>query len=151
MDLYHQRLTKAYPAAFLWPRASTRPGNETPGRSWTWQGLGWDTRFHARRHIATLFPLPKALRLHTRSAVRFFALSAAVVGIPRLQDRCPGVQAACPRALDYGCIPPDGRPVEYIHNQALEGTQLRSEEHTSELQSLAYLVCRLLLEKKKYK
>src|SRR5687767_15622933 len=31
------------------------------------------------------------------------------------------------------------------------GLQLpsRSEEHTSELQSLAYLVCRLLLEKKK--
>src|SRR2546423_11398669 len=28
-------------------------------------------------------------------------------------------------------------------------TILRSEEHTSELQSLAYLVCRLLLEKKK--
>src|SRR2546425_5322645 len=27
--------------------------------------------------------------------------------------------------------------------------QDRSEEHTSELQSLAYLVCRLLLEKKK--
>src|SRR2546425_6455904 len=27
----------------------------------------------------------------------------------------------------------------------------RSEEHTSELQSLAYLVCRLLLEKKKNK
>src|SRR5205823_14616815 len=26
--------------------------------------------------------------------------------------------------------------------------RLRSEEHTSELQSLAYLVCRLLLEKK---
>src|SRR2546425_5357553 len=34
-----------------------------------------------------------------------------------------------------------------------EGSRLplieRSEEHTSELQSLAYLVCRLLLEKKK--
>src|SRR2546425_6220803 len=27
--------------------------------------------------------------------------------------------------------------------------RIRSEEHTSELQSLAYLVCRLLLEKKK--
>src|SRR2546425_6138761 len=27
--------------------------------------------------------------------------------------------------------------------------EMRSEEHTSELQSLAYLVCRLLLEKKK--
>src|SRR6185437_5041414 len=32
---------------------------------------------------------------------------------------------------------------------ALAGTWARSEEHTSELQSLAYLVCRLLLEKKK--
>src|SRR2546425_7748448 len=30
-------------------------------------------------------------------------------------------------------------------------TGARSEEHTSELQSLAYLVCRLLLEKKKIK
>src|SRR5205823_10246902 len=29
------------------------------------------------------------------------------------------------------------------------GSGRRSEEHTSELQSLAYLVCRLLLEKKK--
>src|SRR5438093_7792669 len=29
------------------------------------------------------------------------------------------------------------------------GTSLRSEEHTSELQSLTNLVCRLLLEKKK--
>src|SRR2546425_8663535 len=33
----------------------------------------------------------------------------------------------------------------------LAGTGTRSEEHTSELQSLAYLVCRLLLEKKKKK
>src|SRR2546425_2387964 len=31
------------------------------------------------------------------------------------------------------------------------GSVARSEEHTSELQSLAYLVCRLLLEKKKKK
>src|SRR3712207_7872921 len=34
--------------------------------------------------------------------------------------------------------------------QALDGPHLvRSEEHTSELQSRQYLVCRLLLEKKK--
>src|SRR2546425_7536861 len=32
-----------------------------------------------------------------------------------------------------------------------ENWRRRSEEHTSELQSLAYLVCRLLLEKKKKK
>src|SRR3712207_7897251 len=32
---------------------------------------------------------------------------------------------------------------------ALRGRHVRSEEHTSELQSRQYLVCRLLLEKKK--
>src|SRR2546425_9253482 len=35
------------------------------------------------------------------------------------------------------------------YRRGLEDEALRSEEHTSELQSLAYLVCRLLLEKKK--
>src|SRR5438034_6196572 len=37
------------------------------------------------------------------------------------------------------------------HNAAVlrDGAQLRSEEHTSELQSHSDLVCRLLLEKKK--
>src|SRR3712207_8734898 len=30
-----------------------------------------------------------------------------------------------------------------------QGSRMRSEEHTSELQSRQYLVCRLLLEKKK--
>src|SRR2546425_8140432 len=34
-------------------------------------------------------------------------------------------------------------------SSALQRLLVRSEEHTSELQSLAYLVCRLLLEKKK--
>src|SRR2546425_7281043 len=38
------------------------------------------------------------------------------------------------------------RPTEALRHR-LHGR--RSEEHTSELQSLAYLVCRLLLEKKK--
>src|SRR5215212_11365234 len=35
------------------------------------------------------------------------------------------------------------------HVGAATGLRLRSEEHTSELQSLRHLVCRLLLEKKK--
>src|SRR2546425_2718349 len=34
-------------------------------------------------------------------------------------------------------------------DDAIAQFRTRSEEHTSELQSLAYLVCRLLLEKKK--
>src|SRR5437764_6215847 len=38
--------------------------------------------------------------------------------------------------------------VQYAH-AAAAGVGVRSEEHTSELQSPMYLVCRLLLEKKK--
>src|SRR5687767_15397660 len=41
-------------------------------------------------------------------------------------------------------IPDDASLGVDVHARAT-----RSEEHTSELQSLAYLVCRLLLEKKK--
>src|SRR5687767_15706793 len=36
----------------------------------------------------------------------------------------------------------------FLHHRSRTAQQRRSEEHTSELQSLAYLVCRLLLEKK---
>src|SRR5687767_15637145 len=36
-------------------------------------------------------------------------------------------------------------------DESVTSDRFRSEEHTSELQSLAYLVCRLLLEKKKNK
>src|SRR5690554_7598895 len=38
-------------------------------------------------------------------------------------------------------------PVEELKKEALEIIGLRSEEHTSELQSRPHLVCRLLLEK----
>src|SRR5437899_8890518 len=41
------------------------------------------------------------------------------------------------------------RVPEHLGLQADEVPLLRSEEHTSELQSLRHLVCRLLLEKKK--
>src|SRR5262249_62319802 len=41
--------------------------------------------------------------------------------------------------------------VGYVHHAlASPASLLRSEEHTSELQSLTNLVCRLLLEKKKH-
>src|SRR5256885_9507339 len=50
-------------------------------------------------------------------------------------------------------VPPGGdvrvREVRF-GDTALLDTSLRSEEHTSELQSPCNLVCRLLLEKKKY-
>src|SRR3712207_6956601 len=43
----------------------------------------------------------------------------------------------------------DGRPTPGHHNPRQRASPRRSEEHTSELQSRQYLVCRLLLEKKK--
>src|SRR2546423_1252153 len=42
-----------------------------------------------------------------------------------------------------------GRPTNHTSSSNVPRRKNRSEEHTSELQSLAYLVCRLLLEKKK--
>src|SRR5438045_6186159 len=47
----------------------------------------------------------------------------------------------CPRGSVRGCF--------QHHFRAMGKLQPRSEEHTSELQSLRHLVCRLLLEKKK--
>src|SRR3989449_6205807 len=45
----------------------------------------------------------------------------------------------------------DGRVFERggVNFSRVQGSRLRSEEHTSELQSRLHLVCRLLLEKKK--
>src|SRR5690625_5986003 len=43
-------------------------------------------------------------------------------------------------------VPLDGRRIGIVGNRS---TGVRSEEHTSELQSRGHLVCRLLLEKKK--
>src|SRR5205823_13029247 len=54
-----------------------------------------------------------------------------------------------PRACRRRRAPrPAGRPWR-PRGRTAAPTSPRSEEHTSELQSLAYLVCRLLLEKKK--
>src|SRR2546425_9649009 len=47
-------------------------------------------------------------------------------------------------------LPVDGER-KRENRQCRQRWEPRSEEHTSELQSLAYLVCRLLLEKKKKK
>src|SRR2546425_7348089 len=54
-----------------------------------------------------------------------------------------------PRESRLLSAPPTTR--DHRHDVPRPFHELRSEEHTSELQSLAYLVCRLLLEKKKKK
>src|SRR3712207_7575238 len=67
--------------------------------------------------------------------------------LEQLRLRLPGVLRArgAPRR-------PEGRgapPLRVAAAPALRERGVRSEEHTSELQSRQYLVCRLLLEKKK--
>src|SRR3712207_7703798 len=61
------------------------------------------------------------------------------------RSRTPG-RSPCPRAppAPARTAPPCGRA-----RTCRSATAPRSEEHTSELQSRQYLVCRLLLEKKK--
>src|SRR2546423_8311056 len=61
----------------------------------------------------------------------------------------PGVSRAAPRRAT--ACRPRSRTASASDAVEIEACKpwLRSEEHTSELQSLAYLVCRLLLEKKK--
>src|SRR3712207_8527413 len=48
-----------------------------------------------------------------------------------------------------GTIESLGRRLAIEQDRVVAVTESRSEEHTSELQSRQYLVCRLLLEKKK--
>src|SRR3712207_9065393 len=53
------------------------------------------------------------------------------------------------RSVGAGVGDPQARQVAGDSVAIAQHLQLRSEEHTSELQSRQYLVCRLLLEKKK--
>src|SRR5687767_15732622 len=92
-----------------------------------------------------------ALPAHVRQSLRGEHRGAREAG---RTPRAPG--ARHPRARDRQA-PRRGRHA--VRGRGGHGAQARtphardtrSEEHTSELQSLAYLVCRLLLEKKKKK
>src|SRR2546425_9112972 len=90
---------------------------------------------------STLFPYTT----HFRSSARAGATAPARGGTGR-NGVGPGAdgRGTVPRARAPG-FAAAGRPA----NPGARARGTRSEEHTSELQSLAYLVCRLLLEKKK--
>src|SRR5690348_18166394 len=74
-------------------------------------------------------------------------------GLPRLD--VGGVDRRSPAggdaaAHEHGHV--ERQVVIHLHARVLgDDRPLRSEEHTSELQSPVHLVCRLLLEKKKHK
>src|SRR2546425_7312653 len=83
---------------------------------------------------STLFPYTTLFRSRDGGAV------------PRAEQLTPGSR---PGLVDrYRAMPNllASEPSAYLKSAAHQ--PVRSEEHTSELQSLAYLVCRLLLEKK---
>src|SRR3712207_7988584 len=77
---------------------------------------------------STLFPYTTLFRSDIRAGLRSFTTSYEVA----------------PGRLNLFEVDGYRVIVDYCHNA-------RSEEHTSELQSRQYLVCRLLLEKKKKK
>src|SRR2546425_3051562 len=62
--------------------------------------------------------------------------------------RSPGSPAPRPSGVASVTLRRSAKRPGSSRCQIVRGVR-RSEEHTSELQSLAYLVCRLLLEKKK--
>src|SRR2546427_9182834 len=84
---------------------------------------------------STLFPYTTLFR--SRSAGTVPGERRIPTTVPILQGRCAadGPHSRCLRDALIG----------------LDGATIRSEEHTSELQSQSNLVCRLLLEKKKKK
>src|SRR3712207_7549749 len=86
---------------------------------------------------STLFPYTTLFR----SRVDHFR-GAEALGSPA--PRAPGGNDSRPRSVRHRCQL--GAAASAAGHR---GPSVRSEEHTSELQSRQYLVCRLLLEKKK--
>src|SRR5687767_15707978 len=90
---------------------------------------------------STLFPYTTLFRSPAPARAQRPAFQAATLR-EELASTLTWLAGENLRLLSPWFIPLDGElPLELA----------RSEEHTSELQSLAYLVCRLLLEKKKKK
>src|SRR3712207_7688975 len=83
---------------------------------------------------STLFPYTTLFRSAELVRLAFEEVAGAFDGLHSIHGSIAG-RAFRPTG-------PAGAPAHWIH---------RSEEHTSELQSRQYLVCRLLLEKKKNK
>src|SRR3712207_8218837 len=92
---------------------------------------------------STLFPYTTLFRSLRSLAVRF-VMGFSAVSFPQLSPhRVIKNSPACSTFLGSGRWASDSRRASTVSGHS------RSEEHTSELQSRQYLVCRLLLEKKK--
>src|SRR2546425_8968595 len=92
---------------------------------------------------STLFPYTTLFRSLPLAVERVRWVGEPVVAVAA-ESRAAADDAAALVRVEYAPLPAVLDP-----EAALAPGAPRSEEHTSELQSLAYLVCRLLLEKKK--
>src|SRR5262245_64913103 len=99
----------------------------------------------SRLPISTLFPYTTLFRSYALSFL-FPDTDPSRVRWERPNSCRPVSATRCPsiRPYDRGRV-----AALHRHPAELSNPQGRSEEHTSELQSLRHLVCRLLLEKKK--
>src|SRR5687767_15246791 len=68
---------------------------------------------------------------------------------PHIEQKCAVLAPSAGRVWSWYCSAVSGSRLRLNWSRQRNSKRARSEEHTSELQSLAYLVCRLLLEKKK--
>src|SRR2546423_5785612 len=89
---------------------------------------------------STLFPYTTLFRSRSDTPARGLA--------PSVSDAASRVARTIP--VMYAVICGSTRTASTPWRSRSRPAAFRSEEHTSELQSLAYLVCRLLLEKKKH-
>src|SRR5687767_15404823 len=106
-------------------------------------------------NIGTLIPIDRSnkfpVRRECKAAHTLFKLGDHCKGryVPHFYDRVgfrKGVRVARFRRVSNGR---QSSTIRRKLRKSKHASFVRSEEHTSELQSLAYLVCRLLLEKKK--
>src|SRR5687767_15295403 len=86
---------------------------------------------------STLFPYTTLFRSPNCTSGTYFVTSS------------PSTNATNPPSTTNQSVAMTGGSLTVAAGRADLSITKRSEEHTSELQSLAYLVCRLLLEKKK--
>src|SRR5205814_9770591 len=95
---------------------------------------------------STLFPYTTLFRSEVRGLLCLHLLSG-FLPLVVLGDRLLQIEGA---NLDFGRHrTPCQRAYQCHRKKCFHNQVTRSEEHTSELQSLRHLVCRLLLEKKK--
>src|SRR3712207_8866462 len=90
---------------------------------------------------STLFPYTTLFRSINAKPINIVLGDEVLVGADQRVAHCVVVAPLGGRLMELG---------DQLLERGEVTARLRSEEHTSELQSRQYLVCRLLLEQKKY-